>query len=131
MRFGSKPAGHGLKIIYLLDKREKRCKAFFFCLNSDLVNRGLDYAARERIISFTNGYTAVTAGVIYASEIVAESADIYATVYINDINLWSFNGYLIHKRIPVPPLPLTAGDTIKIIITGTASSNGGYFIPYK
>lgn len=102
-----------------------------FRLNSDLVNRGLDYAARERIISFTNGYTAVTAGVIYASEIVAESADIYATVYINDINLWSFNGYLIHKRIPVPPLPLTAGDTIKIIITGTASSNGGYFIPYK
>lgn len=99
--------------------------------NRDLVNRGLDYAARERIISFTNGYTAVTAGVIYASEIVAESADIYATVYINDINLWSFNGYLIHKRIPVPPLPLTAGDTIKIIITGTASSNGGYFIPYK
>lgn len=99
-------------------------------INSDLANRGLDYNARVKITNFTTEYTATTAGIIFAAEIVAETVDTYATVYINGVNLWSYNGYLIHKRIPVPPMPLTTGDKIKIIVTGTASTNGGYFIPY-
>lgn len=100
-------------------------------MNSDLVNRGLDYAARIEIASFTTEYTATTAGTIFASDIIAETVDTYATVYINGVNLWSCNGQVIHKRITVPPMPVTVGDKIKIIVTGNVSKNSGYFIPYK
>lgn len=100
-------------------------------MNSDLSNRGLDYGAKVEIASFTTEYTATTAGIIFAADIIAETIDTYATVYINGVNLWSCNGYVIHKRIPVPPMPVTVGDKIKIIVTGTVSKNSGYFIPYK
>lgn len=100
-------------------------------LNSDLVNRGLDYAARERITSFTTEFTAITAGVVYACDVVSSSSETYATVYVNGVNLWSYNGYMAHKRIPIPPIPLTTGDKIKIIATGNAEQNSGFFVPYK